>query len=93
MTGDGRSDLLIEAEFRDLHVYIGLPGDELFAQRPQKVKVALFDEEYVWLVDLNQDGKQDIVLDHPFTLRTPHGAPAQPLHPPRSGSKSHSAAR
>ena len=32
------------------------------------------DEEYTWLVDLNKDGKQDILMHHPFTLRDAHGA-------------------
>ena len=36
------------------------------------------DEEYVWLADLNADGKQDVVLHHPFTLRDAHGAPKRP---------------
>ncbi|MEE2776019.1 MAG: VCBS repeat-containing protein, partial [Acidobacteriota bacterium] len=78
VTGDGRSDLLIEAEFQDLHVHVGVAGPELFAAKPQKVKVTLFDEEYIWLVDLNGDGKQDILQHHPFTLTTPHGAAKQP---------------
>ena len=33
------------------------------------------DEEYAWLVDLDKDGKQDILLHDPFTLRDAHGAP------------------
>ncbi len=36
------------------------------------------DEEYAWLVDLNKDGKQDILMHHPFTLRDIHGAPKRP---------------
>ncbi len=78
VTGDGRSDLLIEPEFRELHVFVGVPGPDLFARQPQKVTVSLYDGEYAWLVDLNRDGKQDILMHHPFTLRDPHGAPKRP---------------
>jgi hypothetical protein len=78
VTGDGRSDLLIEPEFRELHVFVGVPGPDLFARRPHKVAVSLYDGEYAWLVDLNRDGKQDILVHHPFTLRDPHGAPRRP---------------
>ena len=36
------------------------------------------DEEYTWLVDLNKDGKQDILMHHPFTLRDAGGVPIRP---------------
>lgn len=36
------------------------------------------DEEYDWLVDLNRDGKQDILMHHPFIFRDGHGAPQRP---------------
>ena len=76
VTGDGRSDLLIEWTHMQLCVYVGVPGPELFARRPQKVAVALpNDGEYTWLVDINKDGVQDILMHHPFTLRDAHGAP------------------
>ena len=72
VNGDGRSDLLIEWTYRELHVYVGVPGPDLFARRPRKVAVALpHDEEYTWLVDLNKDGKQDILMHHPSTTE-PH---------------------
>ncbi len=29
------------------------------------------DDEYTWLVDLNKDGKQDLLWHHPFTAE-PH---------------------
>ena len=80
VTGDGRSDLLIGDHPRIMVVYVGVPGPELFAQRRQEVRVAVpNDEEYTWLVDLNKDGVQDILMHHPFTLRDGHGAPTQPL--------------
>ncbi len=79
VTGDGRADLLIEVTFRALDVFVGVPGPDLFARQPQAVKVVVpHDEEYTWLVDLNKDGKQDVLLHHPFTLRDVHGAPVRP---------------
>ena len=76
VTGDGRRDLLIEETHEKLRVFVGVPGPDLFDRRPQNVAVALpNDEEYTWLVDLNKDGKQDILMHHPFTLRDAHGAP------------------
>ena len=78
VTGDGRADLLIESSHRELRVFVGVPGPGLFAQRPQKVAVALpHDAEYTWLVDLNEDGKQDILMHDPFPLRDVHGGPQQ----------------
>ena len=75
VTGDGLSDLLIGQHPRHLDVFVGVPGPDLFSPRPQDVAVAVpNDEEYTWLVDLNKDGKQDILMHHPFTLRDAHGA-------------------
>ena len=80
VTGDGRSDLIIGDHPRIMVVFVGVPGPEIFAQQPQVVRVAMpNDEEYTWLVDLNKDGMQDILMHHPFTLRDGHGAP---IHPP-----------
>ena len=85
VTGDGRSDLLIESTHEQLRVFVGVRGPDLFARRPQEVAVALpNDEEYAWLVDLNNDGKQDILMHHPFTLRDAHGAPRR-----RPGTEPH----
>lgn len=68
VTGDGRPDLLIEETHRQLLVFAGVPGPELFARQPQRVAVSIpNDEEYTWLVDLNRDGKQDIFMHHPST--------------------------
>ena len=79
VTGDGLSDLLIGQHPRHLVVFVGVPGLDLFSRLPQDVAVAVpNDEEYTWLVDLNQDGRQDILMHHPFTLRDAHGAPIQP---------------
>jgi hypothetical protein len=79
VTGDGRADLLFERTFRGLDVFVGVPGPDLFARRPQKVAVVVpNDGEYTWLVELNKDGKQDILMHHPFTLRDIHGTPKRP---------------
>jgi len=80
VTGDERADLLIEHTFRALDLYAGTSESELFADRSESVKLTVpNDEEYVWLVDLNKDGKMDVLLHDPFTLRDIHGAPmAQP---------------
>ena len=72
VTGDGRSDLLIEETHRQLLVFVGVPGPDLFARRPQRIAVAMpQDEEYTWLTDLNRDGKQDVLMHHPSTTE-PH---------------------
>ncbi len=68
VTGDGRSDLLIEETHRQLLVFVGAAGPDLFARQPQRVAVAIpNDEEYTWLVDLNRDGKQDVLMHHAST--------------------------
>ena len=78
VTGNGRSDLLIEWTHRELHVFAGVPGPDLFTELPRKVAVGLpNDEEYAWMTDLNRDGRQDIVMHHPFTKRDAHGAPME----------------
>lgn len=80
VTGDGHADLILGDHPRIMVVFVGVPGPELFAQQPQEVAVSLpNDEEYTWLVDLNKDGVQDLLMHHPFTLRDGHGAPLRPL--------------
>ena len=75
VTGDGLSDLLIGDHPRIMDIFDGAPGPDLFARQPQDIAVAVpNDEEYTWLVDLNKDGKQDVLMHHPFTLRDAHGA-------------------
>ena len=71
VNGDGRSDLLVQNKQKELRVFIGEPGPDLFARKPQKVAVSMPYEEYTWLVDLNKDGVQDILMHHPSTTE-PH---------------------
>ena len=79
VTGNDRSDLLIEWTHRELHVFPGVAGPELFADLSQKVSIELpNDEEHTWLTDINRDGRQDIVMHHPLTKRDAHGAPEMP---------------
>lgn len=74
VTGDGRSDLLIETTPWALDLFPGVQGPQLFARDPETVRVEVpNDEEYTWLADLNRDGRQDIVMHHPFSVRDPHG--------------------
>ena len=74
VTGDGRSDLLRADHPRIMDVFVGVPGPDVFPQRPQNVRGVLpNDEEYTWLVDLDKDGKQDVLMHHPFTLKDAHG--------------------
>lgn len=72
VNGDGHSDLLVQRGRERLLVHLGVPGPELFAKRPQRILVATpQDEEYTWLADLNQDGRQDVLMHHPSTTE-PH---------------------
>ncbi len=79
VTGDGRADLITEQDHRGLDVHPGVPGDELFAREPRRVKVPVpNDEEFSRLVDLNGDGKLDVLMHHPFEERDIHGKPLRP---------------
>lgn len=65
VSGDGRADLLVGHSREALHVYPGVDGDDPFARRPVRVAVAVPDNELKsHLVDLNRDGKQDVMLHH-----------------------------
>ena len=72
VNGDGRSDLLVGKNWEELHVFLGIPGPELLARTPQKVAVAMpNDERNARLVDLNKDNKQDLLIHYPSTTH-PH---------------------
>ncbi len=63
VNGDKRPDLLIGKNWEEMHVFLGIPGPKLLAQKPQKVTVAMpEDERNIKLVDLNKDTKQDILI-------------------------------
>jgi hypothetical protein len=80
VTGDGRSDLCIGKNTPNgMDVFVGVPGRALFASLAQDVPVVVpNDGEFAWLVDLDKDGRQDILMHDPFTRRDAHGAPTQP---------------
>ena len=68
VNGDGRSELLVGKNWEELHVFLGVPGPELLAQTPQKVAVAMpNDERNIRLVYLNTDNNQDILIHYPST--------------------------
>jgi|TARA_Y100000031_G_scaffold156410_1_gene210839 hypothetical protein len=72
VNGDHHADLLVGENWDELHVYLGVPGPDVFARRPQTVAVALSaNEQNTRLVDLNQDDKQDVLIHHPSTTE-PH---------------------
>lgn len=72
VSGDGRSDLLVGKSREELHVYLGVPGPELLASAPRALAVTVpGDERNSWLVDLDRDGKQDLLMHHPSATE-PH---------------------
>ena len=72
VTGDGRKDLLVGESRKQLQVFVGIRGQELFAAQPRTVAVDLPDDETkTRLMDLNGNGKQDIIVHHAST-REPH---------------------
>ncbi len=78
VTGDGRTDVLIEPEFNELLVFAGVQSPGLFDEHPHRVDAQLHDREFAWLTDLNGDGVMDVVLHSPFVDRDIHGAPKSP---------------
>ncbi len=57
---------------QELHVYLGVPGPDLLSRQPKKVAVDLpHNELNSRAVDLNGDGKQDLLLHHAPTERRP----------------------
>ncbi|MCZ6852985.1 MAG: VCBS repeat-containing protein [Gammaproteobacteria bacterium] len=65
LNDDGHADLLVQEDLEELRIFVGIPGPDLFSRRPQKVAVAMPDDEaYTWLVDLNKDGRPDLLMHH-----------------------------
>ena len=61
--GDGFKDLMFSDGSKALKVYQGTSNQKLFERRSDKHKVALpKDGEYVETQDLNDDGKQDVII-------------------------------
>ncbi len=74
VSGDGRADLLVGKDWEELHVFRGVPGPDLFTRQPQKVAVALTaNEADARLVDLDRDGRQDLLVYHPPRKRATSG--------------------
>lgn len=70
--GDQRTDMLMQKGKKQLLIFAGEPQPNLFARRPQKIKVALpKNKKYIWLKDLNNDGRQDILMYHKPTRKSP----------------------
>jgi len=63
VTGDGRSDLLIQHGREELRVYEGIAGAELFKRGARKFELEMPDsEDSISLVDLNNDNRKDVML-------------------------------
>ncbi len=74
VTGDGESDLLMSAHPKQLTTTAGIAGPSLFSEENHSIRVNMPDDgEYVWLTDLNQDQKKDIILHRTFIERDAHG--------------------
>ena len=70
VNGDGSADLLVGRSRQELQLFVG--GPDMLAREPQKIAVTLpGDERNSWLVDLDDDGKQDLLMHHPSTTE-PH---------------------
>ncbi len=66
INGDGRSDLLTGERWDELNVFLGTSGPDPVAKRPITVAVDLPGNELnARLADLDKDGKEDLVIQHP----------------------------
>lgn len=79
INGDNNAELLLSSHPRRLHYSFGKSTGELFGEKLESIKLDMpHDAEFVWLGDLNKDGKQDILLHQKFTERDLHGAAKNP---------------
>ena len=66
VNGDGRSDLLTGETWDELSVFLGTPGENPLASQAFTVAVDLpSDERNARLSDLDNDGKEDVIIHHP----------------------------
>lgn len=90
VNGDGRSDLLTGERWDELRVYLGTAGPEPLATRPIKLRVAIpGNERNAQLIDLDRDGRDEVVIQHPsgdgrgrlliLDARAPPGYGASPM--------------
>lgn len=64
--GDGRTDLVAGERWDELSVYLGGQGSDPLSSEPIPVPTDVpSDERNARLVDLDRDGKQDVVIQHP----------------------------
>ena len=72
VNGDGLFDLLVGQSPKELHVFLGVSRPDLLERRPQKVAVDLpRNERNSWLVDVDRNGKQDLLMHHTPTGDSP----------------------
>lgn len=65
INGDGKAELLLQRGFDELQIFMGVAAPGLFARKPRKLPFSLPpDQEFVWLTDLNRDGKADLLAHH-----------------------------
>lgn len=70
--GDGHSDLLVGQNPNELRVFLGTEGAGMFSRRASKISVALpSDERKSSLMDINHDGKQDVIITAGPTEQAP----------------------
>lgn len=66
VNGDTRLDILIGKSWNEMHIYHGIPGPKMIAKKPQKITIAMpNDERNIRLVDMNRDNKKDVLIFHP----------------------------
>ena len=72
VNGDGFSDLMVSHDWNELRIYKGVAGSRLFSEEPKTFKVNMpANERNARLIDLNQDGKKDILI-HRTSAKNPH---------------------
>ncbi len=70
---DNHDELILIRSAHALAVYSGLAGDDVFRRRAQFLDIdAPADEETLWQVDLNRDGKLDLLMHYPSSDQPSH---------------------